>query len=248
MIDQALILAAGYGLRLKPLTDHAPKCLTEVHGVPILENALRGLSYAGIHTCTLVVGHFASVIEDVLGNHFGDIELRYVHNREYRTTNDMYSLWMAAEMLERGVLLLEGDVFFSNSMLKRVLSQVGSRSCYIAGDYNGSRDEILISANQDMRIRSIDVLTDRSAETGTLRFMSAGMLVVQRDYGKQLSTWLSEFVQRGSVEVLFDAVIAEHIGDAPLYVSRIGHHEWVEIDTARDLEKAEETFKNYSRA
>ena len=248
MIDQALILAAGYGLRLKPLTDHAPKCLTEVHGVPILENALRGLSYAGIHTCTLVVGHFASFIEDVLGNHFGDIELRYVHNREYRTTNDMYSLWMAAEMLERGVLLLEGDVFFSNSMLKRVLSQVGSRSCYIAGDYNGSRDEILISADQDMRIRSIDVLTDRSAETGTLRFMSAGMLVVQRDYGKQLSTWISEFVQRGSVEVLFDAVIAEHIGDAPLYVSRIGHHEWVEIDTARDLEKAEETFKNNSRA
>jgi choline kinase len=248
MIGEALILAAGSGLRLKPLTDHAPKCLTEVHGVPILENALRGLSYAGIHTCTLVVGHFASVIEDIMGNSFGDVKLQYVHNIEYRTTNDMYSLWMAAEMLERGVLLLEGDVFFSNSMLNRVLLQVGSRSCYIAGDYNGNRDEILISTDQDMRIRSVDVLTDRNAETGALRFMSAGMLVVQRDYGKQLSTWLSEFVKRGSVEVLFDEVIAEHIGDAPLYVSRIGHHEWVEIDTGRDLERAEETFKNYSRA
>ena len=247
MIDKALILAAGRGQRLKPLTDHAPKCLTEVHGVPILVNTLQGLSSAGIRRCTIVVGYFSSVIEDAVGSRFEDVELQYVYNRDYEKTNDMYSLWLAAEMLEHGVLLLEGDIFFSHSMLNRVLSQAGSRSFYIAGDYDGRRDEVMISTNRKLRITSVDVLTDHSAETGPFRFISTGMLVLQQHYARLLSGWLSEFVRQGRVNVLFDAVIAEYLDDAPLYVSRIGHHEWVEIDTIEDLEKAEKTFHELSQ-
>ncbi len=248
MIDRALILAAGRGQRLKPLTDRAPKCLTEVHGVPILENALRGLSSAGIRGCTIVAGYFSSVITDIMGSRFGDVELQYVYNRDYEKTNDMYSLWLAAEMLERGVLLLEGDVFFNHTMLHRVLLQAGSRSCYIAGDYDGRRDEVVVSTDRNLRIRSVDVLTDRSAEIGPFRFISAGMLVLQQNYARLLSAWLSEFVRQGRVNVLFDAVIAEHLDDAPLYASRIGHHEWVEIDTIGDLERAEKTFHKLSQS
>jgi CTP:phosphocholine cytidylyltransferase-like protein len=243
MIDDAIILAAGSGLRLKPLTNHAPKCLTEVHGVPILENTLRNLSAAGIYTCTIVAGHFAHAIEDTIGNRFDNIQVYYTHNPKYRTTNDMYSLWLAREKLERGVLLIEGDIFFRVPMLERVLSRIGNRSCYFAGSYDGSADEILIETDHELRITSVEVLTGRRAERGSRRYMSAGLLFIQREYGKLLSAWLQAFVQEGRVDVLFDAVIAEHIGDAPLYVSEISHDEWVEIDTVQDLERAERTFR-----
>jgi CTP:phosphocholine cytidylyltransferase-like protein len=155
----------------------------------------------------------------------------------------MYSLWLAHEVLERGVLLIEGDIFFRAPMLKRVLTQTGNRSCYFAGAYNGSKNEILIVTDHELRITSVEVLTGRRARRGSRRYMSAGLLLIQREYGRYLSAWLQEFVQGGRIEVLFDAVIAQHIGDAQLYVSEISHSEWVEIDTAQDLERAEETFR-----
>ncbi len=242
MIEDAIILAAGCGLRLKPLTDHAPKCLTEVNGVPILKNTLRNLSAAGINACTIVAGHYAHVIEDTIGNRFDNVQVFYIHNPKYRTTNDMYSLWLAHEVLECGSLVIEGDIFFSAAMLGRVLSKTVNRSCYFAGAYNGSRDEILIETDHELRITSVEVLKGRSARRGNRRYMSAGLLLIQREYGSCLSAWLHEFVQGGRVDVLFDAVIAEHIKDAPLYVSEISHDEWVEIDTVQDLERAERTF------
>jgi choline kinase len=243
MIEDAIILAAGCGLRLKPLTDQAPKCLTEVHGVPILENTLSNLSAAGIHTCTIVAGHFAHVIEDTIGNRFDNVQVYYLYNQKYSTTNDMYSLWLAREVLERGVLLIEGDIFFRAPTLERVLSQTGNRSCYFAGAYDGSKDEILIVTDHELRITSVEVLTGRHAMRGSRRYMSAGLMLIQQEYGKRLSSWLHEFVQEGRVELLFDAVIAEHVGDARLFVSEISHSEWVEIDTVQDLERAERTFK-----
>jgi choline kinase len=242
MINEALILAAGRGKRLKPLTDHAPKCLTEVHGTSILAHALQGLSSAGIHRCTIVVGYLSSAVEHVMGSLYADVQLKYVYNSDFDKTNDMYSLWLASEMLERGVLLMEGDIYFSHPMLHRVLIEAGNRSCYVAGDYDGRRDEVVLSTNSDLRIERVDVVTRCPLETGPRRFISAGMLVLQRRYCRKLSAWLMDFVNMGRVDLLFDVVISEHLQDEPIYVSRIGHDEWVEIDTGEDLKRAERTF------
>ena len=242
MIDEAIILAAGRGRRLKPLTDHAPKCLTEVHGTPILAHTLQGISAAGIHSCTIVVGYLSAAVEHAMGSHYGDVDLKYVYNSDFDKTNDMYSLWLASEKLERGVLLLEGDIYFSHSMLRRVFSEVGDRSCYIAGAYDGRKDEVVLSTDRSLRIERVDVVKDCPLQTGPNRFISGGMLVLQRHYGRMLSSWLTDFVDRGRVDLLFDAVIAEHLQDEALYVCRIGHDEWVEIDTREDLIRAEKTF------
>jgi choline kinase len=242
MIDRALILAAGRGQRLKPLTDRAPKCLTEVHGTPILVNTLRGLSSVGIRRCTIVIGYLSAVVEKTMGSRFENVELRYVYNRDFDTTNDMYSLWLAADMLEQGVFLMEGDIYFSHAMLGRLFSQMGDTSCYAAGAYDGRSNEVVVSTDGSNRIVSLDVLTDHGVEIAENRFISAGILMLQQSYAKKLSSWLSDFVDAGKTDLLFDAVIAEHLEEEPLLVHPIGHHEWVEIDTVRDLERAETTF------
>jgi choline kinase len=242
MIDKALVLAAGRGERLKPLTDRAPKCLTEVHGTPILVNTLRGLSSVGIRCCTIVIGYLSEIIEKTMGSRFEDVELRYVYNRDYDTTNDMFSLWLAADTLEQGVLLMEGDIYFSHAMLGRVFSAMGNISCYMGGAYDGRGNEVVVSTDRNHRIVSLQVLTDHGIEIVENRFISAGMLILQQGYAKRLSSWLSEFVEAGRTGLLFDAVIAEHLEEAPLFACPIDHHEWVEIDTIRDLERAETTF------
>jgi choline kinase len=242
MIERAVILAAGLGIRLKPLTDSAPKCLTEVNGTPILLNTLRNLSYLGISSCTLVVGYLSSIIRETVGERFERMNLQYVENEQYRTTNDMYSLWLAREVLPYGALIVEGDIFFRARTLARALDQARHRSFYLAGLYDGSPHEILIVTDPNLCIRSVKVLHEKGEKPRSLRYVSSGILLVQPAYGKSLSRWLSSAVETGRVEVLFDQIISEHVSEKPLHVIEIDREEWVEIDTPKDLTLAEKIF------
>jgi len=242
MVNHAVILAAGMGTRLKPITDSAPKCLTEVNGVPILLNTLKNLHKAGIQACTIVVGHFSHTILDTLGSTFDGLTIEYIKNEQYKQTNDMYSLWLARDALEAGAVIIEGDIFFRADLLPEAITHMGAKSFYICGRYDGRSDEILIETDNAMRILSIDVLRNRASSPGPNRYMSSGILVIQEDYGRYLSCWLTRSVESGDVRVLFDDVISSHIDELPLYVQEIAQSDWVEIDTHEDLGLAERTF------
>jgi choline kinase len=244
LIRNAIILAAGTGSRLKPLTDHAPKCLTEINGVPILVNTLRNLEQTGVSRCTIVVGYLEDVILSTVGNKFGEIEISYILNTRYSSTNDMYSLWLARYALESGCILLEGDIFFKAPTLLRALANNSDRSCYLAGRYNGKMDEILISADGHNLIRSIDVLRGKAGEQSAHHYMSTGILIIQSAYGKLFSQWLADSVHSNDVHLLFDDVLSEHVHSKELYITEVEQKEWVEIDRIEDVAEAELTFGN----
>jgi len=98
-VRKAVILAAGIGDRLRPFTDTHPKCLVIVAGVPILENALRRLSEVRTKDVVIVVGHFGDMIKDRFGHDYAGMELTYVESEDFRTTNNIYSLWLARSHL-----------------------------------------------------------------------------------------------------------------------------------------------------
>jgi CTP:phosphocholine cytidylyltransferase-like protein len=244
LIQNAIILAAGTGSRLKPLTDHAPKCLTEINGNPIMTNALENLQRTGVSRCTIVVGYLADVVQRGIGNKFGDIDISYILNTRFSSTNDMYSLWLARHSLESGCILLEGDIFFRAPILLHALTNNSDRSCYLAGRYNGKMDEILIYADEHNLIRSIEVLRGKQGEQMSHHYMSTGILIIQSAFGKQFSRWLTDSVRKNDVHLLFDDVLGEHVHDEKLYISEVAQNEWVEIDNIDDVAEAELTFGN----
>jgi choline kinase len=243
VLDKAIILAAGFGTRLSPLTDGAPKCLTLVNGTPILLNALEALASAGVRECTIVTGYMAQAVERAIGERHRGLKVRYILNELYAQTNDMYSLLLARDTLEEGALVLEGDVFFRPPLLAEAADAMGSKSYYFAGLYDGRANELRIETDAERGVLSIDVLRGgRSGPRGRNVFFSAGFLAVQRGLGARLSRWLSEFAGRGEVNVLFDDVLAAHIRESELFVFEISLQDWVEIDTLEDLVMAEEVF------
>ncbi|MBN2324881.1 MAG: phosphocholine cytidylyltransferase family protein [Spirochaetes bacterium] len=245
-ISHAIILAAGLGTRLKPISDHSPKCLTEVNGKPILANTLQNLAACGVTHCTIVTGYLAEKITAVCGNSKNGVRIRYTENEIYRKTNDMYSLWLAREVLEKGALILEGDIFFFENTLKAALRDMGDRSFYLAGRYTGKPDEVAITTDLDKKVRTIEVLRGgaflKESEVATPAFMSSGMLAIRHEYGRSFSRWLSSEVEAGNTNILFDDVISMHTAELPLYVYEIGDSDWVEIDTKEDLARAETIF------
>jgi choline kinase len=241
-IENAVILAAGIGSRLKPITDKAPKCLTEINGTPILSGALDNLHIAGVKCCTIVTGYLSGIIERSIGNSHRGIEIQFIKNDRFEETNDMYSLWLARGIMEKGAVILEGDIFFKSQTLKKAITVMGDNSFYVAGKYNGTYDEVLIKTGPDRVVKSIDVMRNRREEENDLHFMSTGMLIIQQDYSKLFSRWLKKFVIKNNVDVLFDDVLSAHVGDANLHVFEISQSEWVEIDTKEDIKRAEKMF------
>ncbi len=117
----ALLLAAGTGSRLYPLTQDAPKCLTIVNGKSILERMVSNLKQKGFKRLVVVTGHLENHIRDFLGNQAGDMKIEYVFSPLYKTTNNIYSLWMARKLISEPFLLLESDLVFDESLLDDML-------------------------------------------------------------------------------------------------------------------------------
>ena len=117
-ITTALLLAAGSGFRLRPLTDDQPKCLTEIDGIPILERLVDCLRQQGFKRLVVVVGYLEHRIRQFLGEWQDGLSIEYVVNPQYRTTNNIYSLWLAREAVQEPFLLIESDLLFEASLLR----------------------------------------------------------------------------------------------------------------------------------
>ena len=242
-MKNSIILAAGTGTRLKPLTNHAPKCFTEVNGIPIIKNMLQNLLVTGVEKCTIVTGYLADKIREKLGNSFKTIELEYIHNEIYSQTNDMYSLWLARKTLKNGAIILESDIFFNSDILKNSIKTMNNKSYYIAGKYNGKPGEIYIKVNNKKIISSIKILgKNEIGEIENNSYMSSGLLVIQKEYGTIFSEWMSSSIEKGEKKILFDKILSDHIKESELYIFEIGSQDWVEIDTIQDLHEAEKIF------
>src|SRR5688572_29897663 len=116
---QALILAAGLGLRLGELTRDRTKAMVEVDGKTLIERALDTLAGAGIRDVAIVIGHAADSLKRFVGTSYKGLHVTYLENPEYRTTNNIYSLWLAREFLARDdTVLLESDLIFEPRLLE----------------------------------------------------------------------------------------------------------------------------------
>ena len=117
LITTALLLAAGAGTRLQPLTDNSPKCLTEVHGIPILKRLVSCLVEEGFRRLVVVVGYRDGQIRDYLERNACGLVIDFVDCRKFATTNNIYSLWLARDEIREPFVLIESDLIFDSHLL-----------------------------------------------------------------------------------------------------------------------------------
>ncbi|GAA5522413.1 phosphocholine cytidylyltransferase family protein [Aliifodinibius salicampi] len=120
----AIILAAGKGTRLRPLTNNTPKCMVPVDGKPLLGRQLDLLTQLGIEKNIVVTGYLEEKIADP--------RITKVHNTEYDTTNMVYSLFCAKNYLSGDVIVAYGDIIYSEQVLQKLLQS--EKDMVIASD------------------------------------------------------------------------------------------------------------------
>jgi len=124
---KALILAAGIGSRLAPLTDECPKSLVKVNGKSIIFKQIENLHENGIFDITIISGYKAEILEQAVSAKYPDVE--FIRNESYINTNNMYSAYISRQKFENSeFLMMNADVFFDSSVIMALLNHISENS------------------------------------------------------------------------------------------------------------------------
>ena len=121
---KAVILAAGMASRLRPLTEHTPKCLLKVGERSLLQRSIDALKNNGILDYVIVTGYLHEMIKTFVAEEYGSsINVTFIQNEVFDSTNNIYSLWLARPEAEgEEILLLDSDLLYDPEIIARVLA------------------------------------------------------------------------------------------------------------------------------
>ncbi len=113
---KAIIIAAGIGKRLLPLTENTHKSLLPIRGKPIIKHSIDNLSHFGIYDISIVLGHFADKIKDAVKN-----DLTFYHNYKYNDNNILHSLFYAEKEMNSNFICLYSDIIYDKEIIGLLL-------------------------------------------------------------------------------------------------------------------------------
>lgn len=234
-IRRALILAAGLGSRLAPITDNCPKSLVPVNGQPILMKQIANLHQSGITEITIISGYKSEILEKAVHDIYP--EIRIINSVNYATTNNMYSAYLGKESMNgESFLMMNADVFYDASVIAALLNCDAENA--IVTDIGTYLEESMKVVEVNERLvnisknvtevealgASIDVYKF-SAKGGAKFFAKCAEYIEDR---KELKMWS---------EVALNDILSEVTFKACPLVGR-----WMEIDNHDDLKAAEKLF------
>jgi choline kinase len=229
---KAVILSAGYGSRLLPLTMEIPKCLVKVQGREILLRQLATLAEAGIEEAAIVVGYRHRQVRQFIAERALPLRVSTVFNPFWSVSNSIGSVWVAREHLLEPFCLLNGDTIFDETVLTEALRQPPPGIGLLV---EATRGNVL----DDMRVaveagRVTAVAKDLDPARTTHR--SLGVITSTGRDGAYAGA-LQTVIERDSGHAAYHHAIVAELA-ATVGVSAIEHHagKWQEIDRPEDID------------
>ena len=233
---KAVILSAGQGKRLLPLTADRPKCILPVQGQTMIEWQVDELDRCGIDQVTVVLGYGADKVEEVLRRRYGSNRVKTVYNPAYAVSDNLVSCWAVNDEMRSDFVLLNGDTLFEAAVLKRLLdteSQPVTVAVSHKSQYDADDMKVELDGQRLVKIGK-DLLPDQ------VNGESIGMILF-RDRGPMLFRDAIEKALRdpSSQTKWYLSVIDELAQKMPVWTCSVKGLQWCEVDYPADLRLAE---------
>nr|HEX4315023.1 phosphocholine cytidylyltransferase family protein [Kofleriaceae bacterium] len=231
-----MILAAGCATRLRPYSDDTPKTLLPVGGVPILRRTITNLLRCGFDQFVIGTGYLEHMVHDAVASWFPELDVTFVSNPDFRTTNNAYSLLLTREHVETGgFILLDGDVVFDAAVVEELVER-GPDCLAVRSVGEIGLEEVKVTADGEDRVLAIGKHVPVRSAMGE----SVGIELFSAASSKRLFAALDERVRgQGLVNEYYEASFQQIVDQgATLYGVDIGTMYASEVDTVDDWRAA----------
>jgi len=238
---KAIILSAGQGRRLLPLTENLPKCLLPVVDKPVLAWQIDALAAAGVKEIIIVAGFQINRIEALLHAHYAkQSNISIVFNPFYEVADNLASCWLARDAMDSDFLLLNGDTVIESALVARVLNSPPA-PITLSVDFKKSydADDMKVQLDTDGWVKQVSKIVPPNE----IDAESIG-LVYFRDQGPLLFRQAIESALRHPAELkswylsIIDKLAAQHQVNS----CSVKGFRWCEIDFIEDLARASMLF------
>ena len=231
---RAVILAAGVGKRLWPVTQHKPKCLIEIGGQTLLSRYLEVLASVQIRDVTLVVGYKQEMIRAAVGAQHRGVSISYLVNEEFHR-GSISSLWIARSALSDDVVIMDADVLFHREILRRLVASPFT-NCLLMDDTVKQTGEECMVVVQGGRVIA---LSKKMPERYDVAGEGVGFLKVRRADTAHVIGSLKGYIDQGRWEMEYEDGLLQYFQDVKVGHEKIGGLPWTEIDFPEDITRAE---------
>lgn len=244
---KAIILSAGQGSRLLPLTESVPKCCLELDGKTLLEHQIESLAANGLDEIVVVTGFNQQVVEKVVNSiRIPGISVRTLYNPFYAVADNLGTCWIARDEMSEPFLLVNGDTLFESSTLAKLLFSERVFPITLAVD---RKDDFDYYDDDDMKISADGEQLNRVGKRLDMNIVngeSIGMMIFNRSGAKA-------FVQK--VEHLMStpegltrwylSAIDQMAVEGMVGICSIQGYDWCEVDDLADFAHAEKAVRNW---
>jgi histidinol-phosphate/aromatic aminotransferase/cobyric acid decarboxylase-like protein/choline kinase len=248
---KAIILAAGLGKRMRPLTHTVPKALIEVGGRTIIGRIIEALLQHSVREILVVTGYRADELESWLRRHYPAAGLRFVRNERYRDTNNIVSMALAFEHLELDddVLLIESDLVCEPAVFERIMASPHPNVALV-DRYRTGMDGTVVTVTDGIVTSVIPPHLQAGDFSFADKYKTLNVYKFSKEFCresfKHLLTYYARTIDRNCYYELILGVLI-YMQKAVIRAEVIEGERWAEIDDPNDLRIAEFNFNRAQR-
>ncbi len=244
---QGLMLAAGMGKRLGKYTKGNTKCMLNVAGKTLIERAVDALKNVGINRLVMVVGYKSENLKKFINENIKDMEIVFIDNPDYDKSNNIYSLYLAKEWLEKDdTIMLESDLIYENKMIEELVKDKNKNVALVA-KYEQWMDGTVVTLDDKNRITSFVEKKDFKFDRTDEYYKTVNIYKLSKEFSKNeyipfLEAYMKAYGLNEYYELALKAIA--HLSRSDLKALPIKNIKWYEIDDAQDYDIVNCLFAN----
>lgn len=240
---KAIILSAGQGRRLLPLTQATPKCSLPIRGRSILGWQLHEIAQCDVDEVVVVTGFQADVVDAIADENHG-VPVRTLHNPFYANCDNLGTCWVARHEMTEPFILMNGDTLFEAAIMQQLLESDSGKVITLAADHKDSYDD------DDMKIVSesgVLLRVGKTLDTRNVNAESIGMMKFSPTGARTFTDKVSHLMRYDTgMSRWYLSAIDELAQDGHVGVCSIHGLSWCEVDDRADLAHAETVVSQWS--